>query len=322
MRWISPHRRGLSREFSPPNWVFFNMKNAKYECVMHELIRWAIEFGLIAGTIILTFAQGLDIPLGHLSFFREHPGLLLRSLVAVVVIVPVAALMIILLVRPSPAVAVGLAILAACPAAPQMLVSIPKAGGKLAYVTCLHLTLGVLSIITTPVTLILLADALNFQASVHPYVIAEQVGTSLLIPLLLGMFFLAGFPRVAIAIRKPLALIGQVINSLPIVIILLMSYNFLLQMDLRSYSAMALMIIIALGIGYFLAPRQLEERTTLALESAARHPGLAFIIAILNFSLEKALPVFIPYLVVFVIINMLYIQWIKRMKAQNIKKPV
>lgn len=133
--------------------------------------------------------------------------MLLRSLVAVVVLVPIAALMIILLVRPSPAVAVGLIILAACPAAPQMLVSIPKAGGKLAYITCLHLTLGVLSIITTPVTLILLAAALNFQASVHPYVIAEQVGTSLVLPLLLGIFFLAGFPRVAIAIRKPLALI-------------------------------------------------------------------------------------------------------------------
>ena len=280
---------------------------------MLELIRWTIEFGLVAGTIILTFAQGLDIPLGHLAFFREHLGLLLRSLVAVVVLVPVAALLVIFLVRPTPAVAVGMVILAACPAAPQMIVSIPKAGGKLAYVTSLHLTLGVLSIITTPLTLALLADALNFRASVHPYVIAEQVGTSLLIPLLLGMLFLAGFPRAAIAIRKPLAFIGQAINFLPIAIILIMRYHFLLQMDFRSYSAMAIMIVIALGIGHFLSPRrQHEERTTLALESAARHPGLAFIIAVLNFSLDKALPVFIPYLVLFVVISMLYIQLRKR----------
>jgi len=279
---------------------------------MLELIRWTIEFGLVAGTIILTFAQGLDFPLGHLAFFREHLGLLLRSLVAVVVLVPVAALLVIFLVRPTPAVAVGMVILAACPAAPQMIVSIPKAGGKLAYVTCLHLTLGVLSIITTPLTLALLADALNFRASVHPYVIAEQVGTSLLIPLLLGMLFLAGFPRVAIAIRKPLAFIGQAINFLPIAIILIMRYHFLLQMDFRSYSAMAIIIVIALGIGHFLSPRQPEERTTLALESAARHPGLAFIIAVLNFSLDKALPVFIPYLVLFVVISMLYIQLRKR----------
>ena len=254
---------------------------------MPELILWTIKFGLIAGTIILTLAQGLDIPIGHLAYFREHPGLLLRSLLAVVVLVPVAALLVILLVSPSPAVAVGLAILAACPAAPQMIVSIPKAGGELAYVASLHLALGVLSLVTIPVTLALLSDALNFQASVSPYVIAEQVGTSLFIPLLLGMLFLAVFPRAAKKIRMPLALIGQAISLLTIVLILIMNYHFLLQLDLRSYLAMALMIMIALGIGHFLAPPQPEERTTLALESAARHPGLAFLIAVLNFSLRR-----------------------------------
>jgi BASS family bile acid:Na+ symporter len=296
------------------------MKNAKYECVMPELILWVIKFGLFAGTIILMFAQGLGIPLSHLAFFREHPGLLLRSLLAVVVLVPVATLLIILLFRPSPAVMVGLAILAACPAAPQMIVSIPKAGGELAYVASLHLALGLLSLITTPVTLDLLATALNFQASVHPFDIAELVSTSLFIPLLLGMLFLAGFPRAAESIRMPLVLVGQAISFLTIALILLMRYNFLLQMDLRSYSAMAIMILVALGIGHFLAPRQPEERTTLALESAARHPGLAFLIAALNFPLEKALPVFIPYLVIFAIISVAYIQWRKRMLARNFKK--
>jgi BASS family bile acid:Na+ symporter len=287
---------------------------------MPELILWAIKFGLFAGTIILMLAQGLNIPIGHLAFFREHPGLLLRSLLAVVVLVPVAALLVILLVSPYPAVAVGLAILAACPAAPQMIVSIPKAGGELAYVASLHLALGVLSLVMTPVTLALLSDALNFQASVSPFAIAEQVGTSLFIPLLLGMVFLAGFPRAAERIRIPLSLIGQAISLLTIAIILIMNYNFLLQMDLRSYLAMALTIIIALGIGHFLAPCQPEERTTLALESAARHPGLAFLIASLNFPLMKALPVFIPYLVIFAIISILYIQWRKRMLARSFKK--
>jgi BASS family bile acid:Na+ symporter len=283
---------------------------------MPELILWFIKFGLFAGTIILTFAQGLDIPMGHLAYFREHPGLLMRSLIAVVVLVPVAALVVILLVDPSPAVMVGLAILAACPAAPQMIVSIPKAGGKLAYTASLHLALGVLSLITTPVTLALLAATLNFQASVHPFVIAEQVGTSLFLPLLLGMLFLAGFPRAAASIRMPLALIGQAISILTIALILFLKYHVLLQMDLRSYSAMAIMIVIALGIGHFLAPRQPEERTTLALESAARHPGLAFLIAALNFPLEKALPVFIPYLIVSGVISMLYIRWRKKNDGQ------
>jgi hypothetical protein len=36
-----------------------------------------------------------------------------------------------------------------------------------------------------------------------------------ILPLMLGMFFLAGFPRAAIAVHRPLAFIGQVIYFLP-----------------------------------------------------------------------------------------------------------
>ena len=284
---------------------------------MPDLVLDFVKFGLIAGTVILMFAQGLDIPLGYLAYFKEHPGLLLRSLLAVVALVPIATLFIILLVKPSPAVAVGLAILAACPAAPQMVVSIPKAGGELAYVASLHLALGALSLVTTPVILALLSGVLSFQASVSPFAIAEQVGASLFLPLLLGIAVLAVFPRAAKRIRKPLTLIGQGISFLTIALILLTNYRFLLQMDLRSYLAMALTVVIALGIGHLLAPREPRERTTLALESAARHPGLAFLIAALNFPLEKALPVFIPYLVIFAVISLVYIQWRKRLISRG-----
>jgi BASS family bile acid:Na+ symporter len=284
---------------------------------MQELILTIIQFGLMASTIDLMFTQGMNIPISHLSFFKERPGLLLRSLLAVIVLVPIAALLIIFLVRPSQDVSVGLAILAACPAAPMMLVNIPKAGGEPGFVTSLHLTLGLLSLATTPVILDLLADALNFQAAISPIAIAGQVSVSLFIPVCIGIFFFAMFPRATGIIRRPLAIIGQIISFLTIAIILLLNYHFLLMMDFRSYIAMALMVIVALGIGNFLAPPQPEERTTLALESAARHPGLAFLIASLNFPLEKALPVLIPYLFIFAVISLLYIQLRKKRSSYS-----
>ena len=94
------------------------MENANCESVMPDIILDFVIFGLLAGTIVLMFAQGLETPLRYLAFFKEHPGLLLRSLLAVIILAPVAALLVILLFSPSPAVADGLAILAACPAAP------------------------------------------------------------------------------------------------------------------------------------------------------------------------------------------------------------
>jgi bile acid:Na+ symporter, BASS family len=71
----------------------------------------------------------------------------------VLVLVPLAALVIILLLKPSPAVAVGLAILVASPAAPMMLVKVPKKGGSLAYMASLHMSLALLALLTVPITL-------------------------------------------------------------------------------------------------------------------------------------------------------------------------
>ena len=75
---------------------------------------------------------------------------------------------------------------------------------------------------------------------------------------------------------------------------------------------MAVVVAVSAAIGHWLGPRDAEQRTTLALESAARHPGLAMTIAALNFSPQTALPVLIPYLIVFTVVTTVYLQWRKR----------
>jgi len=66
--------------------------------------------------------------------------------------------------------------------------------------------------------------------------------------------------------------------------------SLLLKMDPWSYVVMAAAVATSLGIGH--APGPLE-RTSLAMESAARHPGLFLTIASLNVSRQQALPVLI-----------------------------
>ena len=81
----------------------------------------------------------------------------------------------------------------------------------------------------------------------------------------------------------------------------------LMKMDLWSYFVMAVVIAVSIAIGNWLGPRDAEERTTLAIESAARHPGLAMTIAALHFNPQKALPVLIPYLIVFMVVTTVYL---------------
>jgi predicted Na+-dependent transporter len=78
---------------------------------------------------------------------------------------------------------------------------------------------------------------------------------------------------------------------------------------------MAVFIIVNLGMGLVLGPHNANERTTLAMESGARNIGLALTIAVLNFNRERALPVLVPYIIMFVLISSIFLRWRSRQPA-------
>ncbi len=279
---------------------------------MKELILNTVKIGLPLSVAASMFAQGLSIVPSQLVLCRQRPLLMLWSLVVVLFLVPVAALVIILLLKPAPAVAIGLAILVASPAAPMMLVKVPKTGGSLAYMAGLHLSLALLALLTVPITLHLLSKALGFHVEVGVFAVARVVGMTILGPVCLGILARSFFPRVAERIAPALAKVGGVVLLILVLFVVAMTYDLLLKMDRWSYFVMAVVVAVSAAIGHWLGPRDAEERTTLAIESAARHPGLAMTIAALNFSPQTALPVLIPYLIVFTVLTTVYLQWRKR----------
>lgn len=288
---------------------------------MKELILGIVKIGLPLSVVASMFAQGLSIAPSQLALFKDRPLLMLRSLVMVLFLVPMAALVIILLLKPSPAVAVGLAILAACPPAPMMLVKVPKKGGSLAYIANLHLSLALLALLTVPITLLLLSKALGFQAEVGVIAVAKVVGKTILLPVCLGILIRSFFPKAADTIGPALAKVGGVALLIFVLFVLVMTSGLLMKMDLWSYLVMAVVVTASLAIGHWLGPRDEEERTTLAMESTSRHPGLAMTIAALNFNPQKALPVLVPYLIVSMVVTTIYLQWRKRRSADRSAKP-
>jgi BASS family bile acid:Na+ symporter len=282
---------------------------------MKELILSIVEIGLPLSVVASVFAQGLNIVPRQLVPFKERPLLILGSLVVVLFLAPIAALVIILLLKPSPAVAIGLAILMASPVAPTILVKVPKKGGSLAYMASLHLSLALLALLTVPITLDLLSKALGFQVEVGVLTVARVVGMTIFVPVCLGIVVRSFFPRVADTIAPALAKVSGVMLLILALLIVAMTYDLLMKMDLWSYFVMAVVVAVSVAIGHWFGPPDAEQRTSLAMESAARHPGLAMTIAALNFSRQEALPVLIPYLLVFTVITTVYLQWRKRRLA-------
>jgi BASS family bile acid:Na+ symporter len=277
-----------------------------------ETIVEIVKIGFPLSVITSMFAQGLGLALADLLVFRHRPVLMLRSLVVVLLLVPLAALAIVLVLNPERTVAIGMAILVASPAAPMMLVKVSKKGGRLAYMACLHLSLALLATLTVPITLRLFSLALGFQAEVGVFAVSRVVGMTILVPVCLGILTRHFFPRVAETIAGRLSNAAGVVLLVLGLFVVTMAHSTLLKMSLWSYFVMAVVVAAAIAIGHWLGPQDAEERTTLAMESAGRHPGLAMTIAAVNFSPESALPVLIPYLIVFTLVTTVYLEWRKR----------
>jgi BASS family bile acid:Na+ symporter len=284
---------------------------------MKEIIIPTLKIVAPIAVALIVFAQGLKVsPTEVMIYFKERPWLILRSLVAVLVLVPAAALAIILLLKPAPEVAVGLAILVACPPAPLMLKGAPKmGGGSAAYMACLHLSLAVLAFITVPIGLDLLSIPLGFHSEVDLLTMAVILGRTILIPVGLGLAVRHFFPKFADTVGPKLDKAGAIGLLVVVLFALVALFPALLKMDPWSYLVMVAVCAVALAIGHALGPGDPRDRTILAVESGVRHPVLAITIAASNFTPQKALPVLVPCVLVFIAVAVVYLLWRKKALA-------
>jgi|WetSurMetagenome_2_1015567.scaffolds.fasta_scaffold224082_1 bile acid:Na+ symporter, BASS family len=257
---------------------------------------------------LIVFAQGLKISSGEvMTYFKERPWLIIRALAAVLILVPVVALVIIIVLKPPVEVVVALAILVSCPPAPLMIKATPNLGkGSAAFMTSLHLSLAVLALITVPTILYLISIPLSFHADVNLVKMMMILSKTILIPVILGMLIRSYFPAFADKASPVLDKVGTIGLLLLVIVVLIKFFPALLNMDLWSYLVIALVSASALAVGHFLGPKDPHERTSLAIESGVRHPALALTIGVSNYTAAIALPVLVPCVLVFIILAMLY----------------
>jgi BASS family bile acid:Na+ symporter len=256
----------------------------------------------------IVLAQGLRIaPSLVLDLFRERLWLLLRILIAVLVLVPAAALAILLGFHAAQALAVGLAILVACPPAPLMVSSAPNKGASAPFMAKLHLLLSALAFVTVPAVVYVLSGALGVKARVDRGAMVWTLARTNLGPLALGLAVRGFAPAVADRVGPILDKAGKIGIAVVVLFALATFYPALLNMDPWSYLIIGLVSIAALAIGHAAGPEDPNERTALAVECGVRHPALAIAIATANFGAERTLPVLFPCVIAFMAIAMLYL---------------
>jgi bile acid:Na+ symporter, BASS family len=261
--------------------------------------------------VLIMFAQGLGIAPSEVA--RQFKGrsllLLLRAFLAMTVLVPAAALAIILLLKAPLPLAIGLAILVACPPAPVMLKNAVKSGGDSAFMASMHLLFAGLAFLTVPAIISILSGPLGFHADVHVGTMMGILAKTILLPVMAGMVVHGLFRGFAAKAGPLLGKVGAVGLLLVVLVAVAALYPTLLNMDAKSYLIIALVSLAALAIGHFLGPDDPAQKTAMAVECGVRHPVLALTIAGANFTPQQALPVLVPCIVTFIVFATIYMKW-------------
>ena len=184
------------------------------ENILH-IIKIIVPLSVIANM----FGLGLEVLWSEVESFKNRRLLILRSIAMVVLLVPLAALGIILLLKPVPAVAVGLAILLASPAAPIQLVRVASKGGSVPYMVTLHLCLALLALLTVPATLYVFSLVLGFQIEVGVLAVAKVVGITILVPVGGGILLRSFSPRIADAIGPAVTIVARIVLLISILFV-------------------------------------------------------------------------------------------------------
>ena len=265
----------------------------------------------------LMLALGLINSFEKLTFLWRRPALLLRSLLAVIVLVPLVIGVLLRVFDLPPAVATGLAVLAAAPGAPLTTKRIEMAGGDPDYAASLQLTLALLAVLVTPLILAIFGFFELTAERVTPFHVALQVGEVTFLPVIIGLLLQRFVPGIATRIARPVRVIANALFILLflVIIVLLSSVPDLRAMLMLGWPPTAAIIIMAgasLAIGHLLSWPPQERRSALAIASIARNVGLALFVADLSDFGQQFVPTLLTYMILGSLLAVPYSVWSKR----------
>jgi len=265
---------------------------------------------------ILILAIGMIATKNEIIFLWRRPVLLLKSIIAMYVVMPAVTVLMVRMLDLPPRTEVALIVLAICAGTPLLPKKLIKLGGDPDYIFSLIVITSLLAIITVPASLHLLAEIIHFDTTkITPSQVARVLLKPFLLPLGLGMLFRLASPTLAERIGNPLLKIGSAAMVLTALTAMVTRFRLIFEVDLLSLLAFAAFTLIAIVAGHLLGGPDPANRSSLAVSCASRHIGLALLIAA-HARGPHTLPLVIAYLLASTVVSILYIRWIKKHRDQ------
>lgn len=274
-------------------------------------LQWIGLFS-IAAVFVVMFALGLMLGREQIAAALQRRVVLAAVIFAVVVPIPLLAVLLVKIFHPPPAVAVGIILMAISPGAPVALRRALDAGGDRHFAPALHLAIVLLAVVTVPASVQILDWIFSKEFTVTPLDVARQVFFAQLLPLAMGATLRAWKPALAQALEPRIVRVGNILLVVLGVMALLDLPWIFGEIGWLPSAAGFGMTIVALAVGAVFAGRDIEVRPAAAIAAAMRNPGLALLIAALNRAAPDVTAAIIGYAVGLAVAIILFLQWRKR----------
>jgi len=270
-----------------------------------------VGLGINASIILMAFGLGLRATGGSLRGALKARGLLLRSLVAMFVVMPLFAFGIALNFELNQPVLVALLLIALAPVPPLLPGKQLKAGGDGGFVMGLLLVSALAAVVVVPAGVEVIGRVFGRSLELPLSVTARVVATSVLVPVVAGIATARLARGFAEKIAGPVTSASSILLVLLFVPVLLSSREAMLE-QLGNFTLVAILafVVSGLAVGHFLGGPEPQDRTALALATATRHPGVA--LAVLHAAApgqSDAAPVVLLYLLVGMLASIPYLKW-------------
>lgn len=266
---------------------------------------------LKASIVLIVFGLGLSASMDDALYLFRKPGLLVRSLLAMNVIMPLFAILLAITFDFNPTLKIALVALAVSPVPPVLPRKQMKSGGRASYAVGLLVAAALLAILFVPAAVELLAREFQKDAHITPGRVALVVLVTVLAPLAcgIGVRYLAHAPAERIA--QAVLLIGMLLLVICVVPVLLGKWHEIFAHFGNGW--MALFALVGLAVGHLLGGPEPGDRVVLALATATRHPGVALAIVAGSSPGATDIPAAVLlYVVVSFLVAVPYLMWQKR----------
>jgi bile acid:Na+ symporter, BASS family len=242
---------------------------------------------LAAFTLIeMMITLGLGVKVSDVLRVGNQWGLVSRALFANYILVPGAALGLLLLFHTTPMVAAGFLVAAVCPGAPYAPPFTSMAKGNVTVAIGLMVVLAASSAIVAPVLLGFLLPVVAGNAPVKIDVV-KMIGTLLgaqLLPLCLGMWIRRSHSELADRLKNLASVLSLSLNLVLLTTIIIVQFHTLTDIRLRGYVGMFCLVIATLLAGLVMTKRgQVEIAKSMVLTTSVRNVGVSLVIATASF---------------------------------------